>query len=315
MTMMTRSDAARWLSERDHFAILTHTRPDGDTIGSAATLCRGLRQLGKTAYVIENPEITERYAFLVENLTKKWVDDGDTIVSVDVASPNMLSEHFRQLLGQISLRIDHHGTATSFTDLELVDPGAAACGEIVYDVLEIMGVRLDKPLAEALYTAVSTDTGCFRFANTTAHSFLTAAACAAAGADFHSITQAIFETNSLARLRVQGWITENIRFFDGGKRALVAIPLALEEELGVGEDDMDSISGFPRTIAGVKIAVTLRQKKNGTVKASVRAVPGWDAAALCAKFDGGGHKGAAGATVTMPLEEAAQAFTAALLEL
>ena len=315
MKMLTKNEAALWLLERDRFAIVTHRRPDGDTLGSAAVLCRGLRQLGKIAYIVENAEITPKFSYLHENLTKKWPDEGDTLVSVDVASPNMLSDDFRQFVGRIGLRIDHHETATSFTDCELVEPHAGACAETVWDVLQIMNVVLDKPMAQALYTAISTDTGCFRFPNTTAHTYRTAAACADTGADLNTITRDIFETNSFRRLKIQSWIIENAEFLAEGKLALVAIPLEVEQEIGVTEDDMDNISGYLRTIEGVMMAATLRQQADGSVKASVRALPGFDAAAVCAKFGGGGHKGAAGATVNMTMEEAKEAFTNAMLDM
>lgn len=163
MKILTRADAARFLLEHDHFAILSHRRPDGDTVGSSAALCRGLRQLGKTAHVLVNKEVTPRFAWLHEGLTKPWVEEGDTIVSVDVASPEMLPADFRPLLGKIALRIDHHSSATSFTEQELVDGDSASCAEVVWDVLELMGVKADRALAEAVYVGVSTDTGCFRF--------------------------------------------------------------------------------------------------------------------------------------------------------
>lgn len=313
--MMTRNDCARWLQEHDNLLILTHRRPDGDTVGSAAVLCLGLRKLGKTAHILENPEITEKYIHLHAGLTKPAPEEGDTIVSVDVASPGMLPKAFEHLKDAIELRIDHHFSAASFSREELVDHTAGACAEIIYDVLTEMGIALDKPMAEALYTAVSTDTGCFRYANTTAHSFLTAAACAAAGGDLHSINQAIFETNTFAKLKMQSWITENTRFFAGGQIAICALPLAVEKQIGVTEDDMENISGFPRSIAGVKIAATLRETNDGNVKISVRALPDYDASAVCAHFGGGGHKGAAGASVNLPLEEAAQVVKEAMLML
>ena len=106
---MTRNECARWLQERDNFLILTHTRPDGDTIGSASTLCLGLRQLGKTAYLLENKEVSPYLEALVLGLTKSAPEEGDTILSVDVASPNMLQKEAVDLLGRIELRIDHHG--------------------------------------------------------------------------------------------------------------------------------------------------------------------------------------------------------------
>ncbi|MDY2809274.1 MAG: DHH family phosphoesterase [Candidatus Faecousia sp.] len=315
MTTLTRAETARWLSERDQFLILTHVRPDGDTLGSAALLCRGLRKLGKTAHILENPGITAKYASLHEGLTQKEALEGDTLVSVDVAAPNMLPDAFRPLQARIALRIDHHGAATPFTPLSLVDAGAAACGEILFDVLCELGTALDKPMADALYTAVSTDTGCFRYANTTAHTFATAAACAQAGADLSGINLALFETNSFARLKIQSYLVEHARFYRDGALAVCPLPRAVEESVGAGEDDLENISGFPRSIAGVKMAATLREDPDGRVKISVRAVPGYDASAVCARFGGGGHKGAAGASLHLPLEEAAQAVAAAMEEL
>ena len=313
--MMTRIETALYLLKFDKFAIVTHRRPDGDTLGSAALLCRGLRQLGKTAYVLENPETTEKYAPLHEGLTKAWAEEGDTVVCVDVASPNMLGAHFAPLQEKIQLRIDHHGSATPFTPFELVEPKTASCGEIVYGVLQVMGAKLDVPMAQALYTAISTDTGCFRYANTTAETLRVAADCKEAGADTFRLNQELFETNSLARLRLQGWLVENALFLQGGKIAICALPLSKEQELGLTEDDMENISGFPRSIAGVKIAATLRQETAETVKMSVRAVPGYDAAAICATFGGGGHKGAAGASMKMTMDEAVEAVKAAMPEI
>ena len=164
MTTLTRSETARWLEERNDFLILTHRRPDGDTLGSAAVLCLGLRQKGKTAHILENPEATEKYAHLHRGLTQETAGENQTLVCVDTAAPGMLQ--MNASAEAISLRIDHHGTATSFTLWELVDATAGATGDIIYDVLMEMGVKLDKAMAEALYTAVSTDTGCFRYANT-----------------------------------------------------------------------------------------------------------------------------------------------------
>ena len=114
---------------------------------------------------------------------------------------------------------------------------------------------------------------------------------------------------------MQGWIVEHMKLLAGGKMAICAIPRAVEEELGVTPDDMDNISSFPRTVAGVCVAATLRETADGDTKISVRAVPGYDAAKVTEKFGGGGHKGAAGASLKMPLGEAAEAVEKAMLEL
>lgn len=313
MTKLTTADTARYLLERNSFLILTHRRPDGDTLGSAAALCAGLRSLGKQAFVLENPEITPKYQFLFDGLTKAQPEETDTLIAVDVASSGMLPQSFEALADKIDLRIDHHRTAESFTRLELVEPTAAACGQIIYDLLTEMGAAVDASTANALYVAISTDTGCFRYANTQPHTFTVAAACASAGAEVYRLNQMLFETNSLARLQIQGWLTEHAKFLADGRICICALPLEVEEQIGVTEDDMENISGFPRSIEGVKIAATLRQEKDtGKVKLSVRAVPGYDAGAICAKFGGGGHRGAAGASMAMSLEEATTAVIAAM---
>lgn len=305
--MMTRAETAAWLKGQDHFAILTHRRPDGDTLGSAAALCRMLRALGKTAHILENREITDRFAWLHEGLTKAAAAPEDTLVCVDVASPQMLPPAFSKYLGKIALRIDHHASATSFTPHELVDGGAGACAEILWDIAGALGLAMDPATADAVYVATATDTGCFRFANTTGHTFRVAADCADRGARVYQLNQEIFETNTLSKLRMQAWIVEHMRLSPDKHLAIVAIPRSVEAELGVTDDDMDNISNFPRTVAGVRMAATLRQTREGDSKLSVRAVPGWDATRITEAFGGGGHKGAAGATLHLPLEEAVKA--------
>ncbi|MGM9668169.1 MAG: bifunctional oligoribonuclease/PAP phosphatase NrnA [Faecousia sp.] len=308
MKTMTISDTAQWLLARDHFCILTHRKPDGDTIGSAAALCAGLRQLGKTAHVLRNPELTPRYAPWHLPYAKEQAGDGDTILTVDTAAPNMLPDAFFSLLPRVELLIDHHGTNREFAPQGIVEPDSAACAEIILEILTAMGVSLEKEIADALYVAISTDTGCFRFANTTSRTFSAAARCAAAGADYRAINQILFETVSLAKLRMQAYMVDNAIFSKDGSAVICPLPLSVEKELGVTEEDTDNISSFPRAIAGVRIAATLRDTGDGKVKLSVRAVPGLDAAAVCARFGGGGHKGAAGATFPMALDDAVEAL-------
>lgn len=314
-TTLTRNDTARFLTERDNFVILSHCRPDGDTTGSAAALCLGLRQLGKTAHVLKNPEISPRFAWLHQGLTKDAAQPVDTLVCVDTASPTMVPKAFAPWKDAIQLRIDHHGSATSFTHWELVDPASASCAEIIWDLLMAMGVQPDRQIAEAAYVGLSTDTGCFRYANTTAHTFSVAAQCAQAGARIYQLNQELFETNTLARLKMQAWIVEHMHLIQDGQMAVCAIPKDVELALGVTEDDMDNISSFPRTVAGVKMAATLRQSSDGGTKLSVRAIPGCDATLVAVRFGGGGHKGAAGGMIHLPLEAAAQAVEAAMLSL
>ena len=304
---LTRNETARVLRDNNRFLILTHRRPDGDTLGSAAALCLGLRLLGKTAWVLQNPEVTPRFSFLLEGLTADTVPEDVFLVSTDVASPGMLPAQWANLNGKIRLRIDHHASSTSFTQMELVEPDSASCADIVWELLRLLQCPGDTPVFNALYVGISTDTGCFRFSNTSEHTFLAAAACVRAGVNTYRLNQELFETNTLERLKIQAWIVEHMLLLHGGTMAVCAIPRAVEVSVGVTEDDMDNISNFPRTVAGVKVAATLRETRDGDTKLSVRAVPGYDATLVTVRFGGGGHRGAAGASINLPLTAAAEA--------
>ena len=306
---MTRNNAAAWLLEHDHYCILTHVRPDGDTLGAASALCVGLRQLGKTAHTLDNAQASPFLNRCLLGLTKAAPEESDLLISVDVASPQMLPNEHQQYLERIALRIDHHASATSFTPMELVDATSAACGEIIYDLLVAMGTEMTKDIAWRLYIAISTDTGCFRYANTSANTYRVAAACAETGADLYPITQELFDTTSIPELKLKNWIADNARFLRGGHAAVCAIPKAVEST--VSAENLEGVSGFLRSIEGVRISATLRETENGC-KVSVRAVPGLDAGAICSRFGGGGHKGAAGASLSMPMEDALEIVAAAL---
>ena len=308
---MTRNDCAAWLLSHDNYCILTHARPDGDTIGSATALCVGLRQMGKTAHVLDNTQASPFLKRCLLGLTVDAPADNDVLVSVDVASPHLFPEEHRQYLDRIALRIDHHATATPFTPEECVDASSAACGEIIYDVLMAMGAEMTKEIAWRMYIAISTDTGCFRYSNTSAHTYLVAAACAETGANLYPITQELFDTTSISELKLQNWMVEHARFLCDGQVAVCGVPCAMEES--VSKEDLEGISGFLRSIEGVRISATLREIEGGC-KISVRAVPGLDAGRVCTRFGGGGHKGAGGANIQLPMEEAIDLVADALKE-
>ncbi len=314
MMSLTRSECAAWLSARDHFTILTHRKPDGDTIGSAAALCRGLRSLGKTAHVLHNPDITPLFSPLLEGLVKDTPEEGDLLIAVDVAADSMLPKPHEYLKNCIDLRIDHHGLGREYAPTETVDPDAAACAEIIWDILGYMDIAADKETAEAIYVGISTDTGCFRFANTTEHTFDAAADCVAAGADIALWNRLLFDTISLSKLRLQGWVAEHAKIFCDGKFALCALPKQVEQSFGMNEDDMSNVSAFLRSIEGVCMAALLRETDSEYTKVSMRAIPGYNAMTICQAFGGGGHAGAAGCSVRLPLEQAADTIEKAMLD-
>lgn len=313
MMKLTLSQTAEFLQARDHFAILTHVRPDGDTLGSAAALCRILRALGKTAHILRDPEISPDYRWLYRGLTMEQAAAGDTIVCVDVAAAQLLPAVFRPYLGHIALRIDHHGGRDSFTDAEYVDGSRGACTEIIHELAEALQVSIDAPTADAIYTGLITDTFGFRFANTTAHTLAVAAACLSAGARNFEINQMVFEENLLQRLKLQNHIADHLRRLADGRLAMVTLPWQLQQAIGATEDDVNNVLNFLQALTGAQVAATLVEDALGYTRLSVRSLPGGDCTPLAAAFGGGGHTLAAGANTTLPLSVAEAAVESEML--
>lgn len=312
MMRMTRHETAQFLLSHDRYTILTHRQPDGDTLGSGAGLCRILRKLGKTAHVLENPEITGSFTWLMAGLTKAEVAQGDTVICVDVAASHLLPRGFSPEM-PVALRIDHHGGSDSFTQHELVDPTAAACTELIYDLACQLDVALDAAMADALYTGCITDTSCFQFANTTAHTLAVASACVAAGARNAEIYQEIFENRIPQRLKLQSYIGENVDVFAGEKLAIVGIPWSVQEKIGANREDVNNVLNFPQALTRARVAATLLEEKSGIVRLSLRSVKGCSCADVAAAFGGGGHAMASGANLTMKLAEAMEAVKMEML--
>ena len=308
---MTRTEFCAFLRGHDNFVILTHRRPDGDTIGSAAALCRGLRQLGKTAFVLTNEQFTPRFGPFLDGLTCDALPAGATVISADIASEGLLSFDAVRLQLMPVCAVAHHGS-NSLACPKLVEADKAACGEIVYAVLTELGVTVTKQIAECLYTAISTDTGCFKFSNTTANTHRTAAALIAAGADVYPINKLFFDTKSFARLRLEAKLTDTMEFYADGAVGVCTMPKSLLAAFTVTEDDLDSISGFARSIEGVRIGIMIREVEDGLGKISLRTEAPYDASAICQRLGGGGHAAAAGASVPGGIEGAKAAILQAL---
>ena len=289
------NEAASLLRQGDCFLILTHRRPDGDTIGSSAALCLGLRAMGKQAWILDNPEITPRYLPFWEGLTRPDRPEGAILVSTDVSAPDMLLRGAEELAKSVRLCLDHHASNHGFAHCNVVRPDYAAAGELIYELLQELEIPLTPQMGLALYLAVSTDTGGFRYANVTGHTFQVAAACCAAGADIFPLNRAFFTVKSPARIRVEAHLSDTIEYFAGGKVGICSLSLADMAALGATEDDVDDLAGFARTIEGVKIGVMLRDQADGLGKISLRTDDDVNAAELCGMLGGGGHKAAAGA--------------------
>ena len=293
--------------------IVMHTRPDGDTVGSAAAMVRLFALLGKEARVIAPDPIPRRLAFLCTDLdfTEPDLDGAPyTVITVDVASRTQLGALRDRLTGSLSpaLMIDHHERGEAYAD-GYVRASAAAVGEIVFDIAKRMlerGMICEAPveLLTPIYAAVSSDTGCFKYSNTTPHTHEVAASLISSGVDAAEINRLLFDVKTAGQLRAEGYVQSNLRLSGDGRISRISISRACREALGLLDEHFETAIDILRSLEGVEIAVAVRETPDGRFKASLRST-GIDVAAIAASFGGGGHLRAAGCTLDAKDAEAA----------
>lgn len=297
---MTCKEAAQLLLENDRFLLVSHRKPDGDTLGSNAALCHALRRIGKEAMMFSNPDITDKYIpYIGEYLAPDGYEPG-FVIAVDVAAPDMLCDGFD---GSADLVIDHHPTNPEFGTFNCVEAERSACGEIITEIIENLPGVLDKTEATLLYMAVSTDTGCFVYLNTNSGSFATASRLLAYGADNSDINTKFFRKVSKSRLALEGKILTGLEYFRDGKIAIATITLDMMNETGATESDTDDLAGIPGRVDTEVVGITIRELEGGKTKASVRSMPEVNSYEICKRLGGGGHNMAAGCTLEVSPDE------------
>ena len=301
--MLTVHEAAERLRTFDNVLILTHLRPDGDTVGSAAALCAGLRALGKAAYLLPNPELTDTLAPYFRPCAAPADFQPERVVSTDIAAAALFPENAKPYAERVDLAIDHHPSFEGFGRENYVRPSAAATGEIIYDLLAELG-PITAEMALPLYVAVSTDCGCFAYNNTTAHTHAVAAALLRTGIDFQTVNKAFFRTKSRKRLALEAAMLSEIEYHDHDRVAVLAVPMSLIARVQATETDAEDLSALGGQIEGVDCAVTMRELRPDVWKFSLRTGPRVNATTVCALLGGGGHAAAAGCTVEAPFQEA-----------
>ena len=308
---MTTAEAARLLLGWDRLLLLTHVRPDGDTVGSAAALCRALRDLGKTAYLLTNPELTATYAPYAAPYTAPEGFAPDRVVSVDIAALSLLPDNARLYQDRVDLAIDHHPSQEFFARETCLEADSAACGEIVYDIITRL-TPVTPDIALPLYVAISTDTGCFVYSNTTPRTHRIAAALMDCGIDAAPVNKALFRTKSVTRLAMESRMVADMELYDQGRVVVMQLPLSLRQELHATDADIEELSSLAALVEGTDCGVTLRELRPGQIKLSLRTGPRVNATAVCRRLGGGGHRAAAGAILPGTMEEAKAAVLAAI---
>lgn len=300
--------ASSLLKEHDNYHILIHAYPDGDAVGSGYALCRALRSIGKKANVICTSPIPKMYSYIVDKVeTEDFVPE--TFISTDLADLRLFGNGYEQYENKVLYSLDHHGTNKRYSKYWVIDPHSASACEIVLEVIKMLGVAIDKEIAECIYTGISTDTGCFKFANTTSTTLRNAADMLDIGIDAVEINRVMFETKSRNRIELERLALDSMSFHLDGALAFVTITNEMREKAGASDDDLEGMTSLSRQVEGVRIGVTLRQKEDGEYKISVRTHPPVDAAEICATFGGGGHVRAAGCNLCGTPDEIKEQMT------
>lgn len=295
------SEAALKLKGLENILILTHKSPDGDAMGSSTALYYGLKQMGKRVTVRCSDPIPKKFGYLFGEFEEDAFEP-EAVVTVDVADPNRLGDSLLEYADRVNVCIDHHITNGMSADCLYVDETAAATCEIIYDLLKELGIDLTKAMMNSLYTGVCTDTGCFKFSNTTAKTHRIAAELIAGGCDYQEINTALFDTKSRKRLELERVALDSMEFYFEDRMAVVILTKEILERVAADSEEVGGIVSIPRQVEGVDIGVVIREEADGKYKISIRTSKRVNAAQICEKFGGGGHLRAAGCTISSDLE-------------
>ncbi len=289
------SKAAELLSAASRVLIITHKNPDGDTLGSGYAMWATLTSLGKRAKVVCDSIIPARYDFITKRYEDEKSEDfePDFILAVDTASLRLMGDSLCELGKNTVLCIDHHETNEGYAQYLLCDSKSASCCEIVAKLIDKLGIELDEYISTCLYVGASTDTGCFKYSNTTGETHRLAARLIDNGVDVSEINFRLFEQKSKSRIKLEQMALAGMEITAGGKIAIMTITLEMLKSSGCEANDVEGITPIPRTIEGVEAGVTLRETREGVFKVSLRTKT-IDASKICAAFGGGGHIRASG---------------------
>jgi phosphoesterase RecJ-like protein len=304
------------IEKHDRFAVTSHIRPDGDSLGSSLALCWILHGLKKDAEVIMCDQVPHAYAKLPGADRVRVVPDIDrdydavfVIECSDVIRPGL-----PRLKEQFVVNIDHHSTTALFGNINWIDSTAAAVGEMIYNLAKAIGARITPELASCVYAALLTDTGSFHFSNTTERTFKIASELVRHGAQPAKLSQAIFYSHPYAKVKLVGAVLSTLQRDESGRIAWITMTREAMRESGATEEDTDGIINYPLTIGEVEAAAFFRELPNATYRISLRSKNRVNVARVAELFGGGGHCNAAGFTIAADYEELSRAVIARLKE-
>ncbi len=305
------SECAELLKSLDNIEIFTHIHPDGDALGSSYALSYALKKLGKKVRVVCLDTLPEVFSYICV----PQEDDFECryTVTVDVADRSLLGDFPQDRA--IDLAIDHHKNNKVGAKELYCDMTRAACGEIVFEIIRYLGVELDRYLAECLYTAIATDTGCFKFSNTDSRTFEIASQLCrhTPNGNFGYLNVPLFTTKSKKSMMLESQVIAGLKYHFDGRVALAFITAELLKKAGVSDSETGGIEQLAKIPEGVVLGVTFKERVGG-YKVSMRSSDEVDCSKICEHFGGGGHHSASGCFISGTLDEAVSSLISYLEE-
>lgn len=293
------------IEKYDSFSILTHVSPDGDTLGSALAMHILLTGMGKRAEVICEEPVPHIYKYLpraYKVVLPEKAKGYECVIAVDCADMQRFkkSEHLFTD-AQFTMAIDHHFTNKGYADANLICPDASASCEVVYELYKAMDKPIEYAAAVCLYTGIVTDTGNLTYSNTTPDCIRMVAEMLENGLNITEINRNIYRTVPFSKTRLQGHVLANMKLELGGQIGIATLTVAEMDSFEATNEDCEGIVDNVRDVESVKVAIFIREGRDGTYKVSLRSKECADVGKIAGKYGGGGHAAAAGYTSKEPL--------------
>jgi phosphoesterase RecJ-like protein len=310
----TPSDIAAAIRRRQRFVVVSHSRPDGDAIGSSFAMAYALRALGKDVRVVSSdvpaPPLFAQPGVADIVVTTQVEDPGEAVIVMECS--DLARTGVAGLDKAFVINIDHHTGNSIYGDLNWIDESAAACGEMVFTLIDALGVPLSLEMATHVYVAILTDTGSFHYSNITPRTFEICQRCMDAGANPPAIARSIFDSNNLGRLKLFGAVLSSMELDTTGRIALISVDQALATRCGGTYEDTEGINNLPLTVKEIVAVAFFKEASTDEWRVSLRSKELVNVNAVARQFGGGGHKNASGCTVRGSLPELKALFTARL---
>ena len=307
----TAARVAAIVRQADRLIVVSHSRPDGDAVGSSLAMAFALRALGKEVRVVSHdpaPAPMMVFPGVPDIEVTERVDASGTTVVVMECSDLARTGVDGLARGHV-VNIDHHPGNTEYGAVNWLDLSAAACGEMVYELVRELGVPLTPEIATHVYLAILTDTGSFHYSHISPRTFEICRACTEAGVDPAAVAHSLFDHNTLGRLRIFGAVLNAMKIEAGGSVALLAMDRRLAEACGATYDDTEGLINFPLTVGSIRAVAFFKEIGDADWRVSMRSKGRIDVNAIAKRYGGGGHKNASGCSVIGEVADLEAAFT------